>query len=173
MPISEYLARLRKKVGHDLILIPSVTVLVFDAQRRVLLIRHREGGKWVAPGGAIEPYELPADAAVREMWEETGLFVQPARILGVYGGPEFHWEYRNRDKVGYVMIVFEANVKGGELVGTEDEVSEMGYFAEGELEQLPMAEWLKLVLADAFRKKGETNFRPPTWRPGIDNNFSA
>jgi len=165
MPISEYLEGLRKKVGHDLIIIPSVTVLVFDEQERVLLVRHREGGKWVAPGGGIEPYEPPADAAVREMWEETGLLVEPVRILGVYGGPEFHWEYSNGDKVGYVMIVFQGNVKGGEPVGVEEEVLEMGFFAAEELEQLPMAEWLKIVLADAFLKKREASFQPSTWRP--------
>jgi hypothetical protein len=63
------------------------------------------------------------------------------------------------------MIVFEGNVKGGEPVGVEEEVLEMGFFAAEELEQLPMAEWLKIVLADAFLKKREASFQPSTWRP--------
>ena len=168
MPISEYLSQLRKKVGSDLILIPSVTILVFDEEERVLLVRHSEGGLWVAPGGSIEPYERPADAAAREMWEETGLWIEPRRILGVYGGPEFHWAYRNGDQVGYVMTVFEGRVVGGELARDEEEVLEAGYFSEGEAERLPKAEWLKIVLADAFKQrnafknKGEASFQGPT-----------
>jgi hypothetical protein len=99
------------------------------------------------------------------MWEETGLLVKPVRILGVYGGPEFRWQYSNGDKVAYVMIVFEGNVIGGAPARGEDEVLEMGYFAEGGLKQLPSAEWLKIVMADAFAKKGEASFGAPSWRP--------
>jgi 8-oxo-dGTP pyrophosphatase MutT (NUDIX family) len=32
----------------------------------------------------IEPFELPADAAVRETWEETGLFVELTGLIGVF-----------------------------------------------------------------------------------------
>jgi NADH pyrophosphatase NudC (nudix superfamily) len=99
------------------------------------------------------------------MWEETGLLVKPVRILGVYGGPEFRWQYSNGDKVAYVMIVFEGNVIGGAPARGEDEVLEIGYFSEGELAQLSRAEWLKMVLADAFGKKREASFGAPSWRP--------
>ncbi len=74
-------------------LVPSVTVITFDDQGRVLLVKHADAGVWVAPGGSLDPHESPADAAVREMWEETGLRVEPTRVLGVYGGPEFHVRY--------------------------------------------------------------------------------
>jgi len=42
-------------------------------QDRVLLLRHRKLGLWLPPGGHIEPNELPDEAAVREVFEETGL----------------------------------------------------------------------------------------------------
>ena len=42
----------------------------------------------------VLPLETPADAAVREAWEETGLHVALSGIVGVYGGPEFLVEYR-------------------------------------------------------------------------------
>ena len=35
--------------------------------------------------GMIEPYETPSDAAVREMWEETALYVQLTHVIGVFG----------------------------------------------------------------------------------------
>lgn len=164
-PISEYLRKLREKVGSDLILIPSVTVLVFDQAGRVLLVRHAEGDRWVAPGGSLEPGERPAGGAVREMWEETGLWVEPVRILGVYGGPEFQWTYANGDQVAYVMTVFEGRVRSGELRAGDEEVLELGYFSERELAPLPKAEWLSVVLEDVFANPGRANFRPPAWEP--------
>ncbi len=50
------------------------TVAVFVVHdRQVLLHRHRRLKRWLPPGGHIEPGELPDDAAVREVWEETGV----------------------------------------------------------------------------------------------------
>lgn len=46
--------------------------LVVD-DRRVLLVRHRKLGRWLQPGGHVEPRETPDEAAVREVAEETGV----------------------------------------------------------------------------------------------------
>lgn len=86
------------------LLLPSVSAHVFDATGRLLLVRQREGGVWSTPGGLIEPDERPADAAVREAWEETGLVIRPERLLGAYGGPECVVRYQNGDEVQYVII---------------------------------------------------------------------
>jgi 8-oxo-dGTP pyrophosphatase MutT (NUDIX family) len=53
------------------------TVAVFVVSRgAVLLHRHRKLGMWLPPGGHIERDELPDDAAVREVYEETGIEVE-------------------------------------------------------------------------------------------------
>ena len=91
---SDYLQRLRRKVGHDLLVLPSVTILAFDESRRVLLIRHASRDLWVAPGGMIEPDETPAMAAHREMQEETGFL--PRKVVplgGFYSAPGYSTEY--------------------------------------------------------------------------------
>lgn len=41
----------------------------------VLLHRHAKLGLWLPPGGHVEPGELPDEAAVREVLEETGVAV--------------------------------------------------------------------------------------------------
>jgi 8-oxo-dGTP diphosphatase len=49
----------------------------------VLLIRRATPpriGEWSLPGGRLEPGEAPADAALRELTEETGV---TARLLGL------------------------------------------------------------------------------------------
>jgi 8-oxo-dGTP pyrophosphatase MutT (NUDIX family) len=56
-------------------------------QGDVLLIKHKRLGVWLPVGGEIEPGETPAEAAARELREETGLHgVFPAG-LGVEGTP--------------------------------------------------------------------------------------
>jgi 8-oxo-dGTP pyrophosphatase MutT (NUDIX family) len=53
------------------------TVAVFVIwEGKVLLHLHRKLGMWLPPGGHIERGELPDDAAVREVLEETGLEVE-------------------------------------------------------------------------------------------------
>ena len=51
-------------------------------QGRVLLHWHRKLARWLPPGGHIEPNELPDEAAIREVAEETG---QAIRLLGERG----------------------------------------------------------------------------------------
>lgn len=65
--------------------IGCVGAVVKDAQGRLLLIKrgHEPGaGLWSLPGGRIEPGETDAEALVREMLEETGLTVEPGRLVG-------------------------------------------------------------------------------------------
>lgn len=61
----------------------TVAVFVVDAGR-VLLHFHRKLGRWLPPGGHIEPNELPDEAALREVLEETGIH---ARLVGRRGLP--------------------------------------------------------------------------------------
>ena len=165
MPISPYLRALRSRVGHELLLVPSVTVLLFDPQDRVLLVRHADRGVWVAPGGSLEPHELPADAALREAWEETGLRVELVRLLGVYAGPELEVRYANGDRVSYCMIVFEARATGGELRPDGEETLELGWFGRDELAELELAPWVRLVVPDALAGREGARFQMPRWTP--------
>src|SRR5262249_47048659 len=95
MPISDHMKAVRDKIGHDLLATTAVSISIFDAESRLLLGRDAETGRWTLPGGAIDPEERPADAAVRECFEETGLLTRPQRLIGVFGGPEFMIRYPN------------------------------------------------------------------------------
>ncbi len=168
MPMSEYVRALRAKIGTTVLEVPTVSVLTFDARQRVLLVRHVEGNDWTTPGGMIEPYELPADAAVREMWEETGLHVALTRIVGVFGGTPCSGTYANGDQVAWISTVFGATLIGGTLRPDGEETLEVRYFSREEARALRCKPHVPLVLEAGFAAGPAAQFQPATWAPPGD-----
>jgi 8-oxo-dGTP pyrophosphatase MutT (NUDIX family) len=165
MGMSEYMRRLRARVGAELIELPSVSVVTFDDAGRVLMIRHGDVQRWEIPGGQVDPQEPPADAAVREMWEETGLHVELTRVVGVYGGPDCTTRYSNGDVVAFVVTVFEGRPIGGALRVDGAETLEARWVAREELPRLTVSPWVGHVLEHAFADRARVWFDPPAWRP--------
>jgi 8-oxo-dGTP pyrophosphatase MutT (NUDIX family) len=165
MPASPYIRALRARIGATRLLLPSVSVHLFDDAGRLLLVRQRDGGVWSTPGGMIEPDERPADAAVREAWEETGLLIHPERVLGVYGGPECIVRYENGDEAQYVITAFGGPVVGGTARPDGDETTAVAYWTEAEARALPLAPWLRALLALVYAGPAGAAFAPPTWTP--------
>lgn len=166
MAISPYLRRLRERVGRELVQLPSVAVMTFDEAGRLLLVRSRDTGDWQTVGGAIDPDEAPADAAVREAFEETGLEVDLLRVIGVYGGPLFRLTYPNGDVCSYTASVFEARAAGGSARHDGEETTETGWFPQAEAAGLAMAPHTRLLVAEVFRRDPAARFDAPVWRPG-------
>lgn len=158
MAVSPYVRDLRARVGHDLLMLPSVAVMAFDGAGRLLLVRAADTGEWQTVGGAIDPGETPAEAARREAREETGLAVELVRVLGCYGGPLFRFAYPNGDLCEYVATVFEARPLGGAERPDGDETSEVGWFGAGEVDGLAMAPHTRFLVAEAFRRDPAARF---------------
>jgi 8-oxo-dGTP pyrophosphatase MutT (NUDIX family) len=142
--ISPYLRHLRERVGHALLLLPSVAVLAWDEEGRLLLVREAQTGQWQTIGGAIEPDESPLEAAVREAAEEAGVVLQIDGVRAVVGGPQFRLTYPNGDLVGYVATVFDARVLDGDPRPDGDETIAVEWFA---LDRLPAVELSAFTVA--------------------------
>jgi 8-oxo-dGTP pyrophosphatase MutT (NUDIX family) len=163
--MSSYVRRVRAKMGNEFLLMPSVTALVFDEQRRVLLVRQSTRDTvWVAPGGAVDPDEQPQDAVVREVWEETGLLVEPTELRGVFGGPEYRVWYANGDEVGYIMAVFECRATGGALKADGEEIVEARYFSADELGSITLSRWARIIVPHMTATRGPW-LPPVSWKP--------
>ena len=165
MPMSDYIRGLRELIGSVVLEVPTVAVLTFDENNRVLLVRHVEGNDWTTPGGMIEPYETPSNAAVREMWEETGLHVELTRVIGVFGGELCASTYLNGDKVSWVSTVFAGRPIQGVLRPDCEETLEARYFAQTETRDIRCKPHVQLFLEAAYSLQQEAQFQQPTWKP--------
>jgi 8-oxo-dGTP pyrophosphatase MutT (NUDIX family) len=133
MAMSAYVRRLRKHLGNELLLLPSVTVLPSDREDRLLLVRRSDTHEWLTIGGMVEPDEAPASAAIREAREEAGVDVRLDEILAALGGSEFRLTYPNGDQVAYVSTAYGATVVGGEPAADGDETDEVAWVSRAEL----------------------------------------
>jgi ADP-ribose pyrophosphatase YjhB (NUDIX family) len=165
MPMSDYIRDLRSKIGTTLLQVPTVSVLTFDEQQRVLLGLHVEGRRWTTPGGMVEPLETPAEAALREMWEETGLFVELTHIVGVFGGPACSVTYSNGDRMAFISTVFGARVLRGTPKPDGEEILELRYFSHEQALALPCTPHVAQCLEAAAGFKGAAAFQTSDWQP--------
>lgn len=133
-PTAEYYALLRPLVGHAPLLLPGTAACIRDEQGQVLLQKRSDCGLWSFPGGGQNLGESATQAIVREVYEETGLHVEPVRLVGAYGDPSFGRAYTNGDYVQPVVAFFEARIVGGELHTDSPETLDLAYFA---LDDLP------------------------------------
>jgi len=164
MPMSDYMRDLRAKLGSRLLIMPSASVALRDDEGRVLLARHAAAGIWSFPGGAVEPLETPADAAVREVWEELGVVVELSRLVGVYAGPHFVVRYENGDETAYLAVLFEGRLVRGTPRPDGEEILEVRWVNPSDLGALRLSPWLKEAVADLVGG-GPAGFRRPTWAP--------
>jgi len=96
----------------------EVRVLVVTA-RGVLLLKRPVPPVWEMPGGAIEPGESPADAAVRETAEETGLQVELTGQVGTF---------RRSGWLGGTVYLYRARPVGGRPMANGEEARHLAYF---------------------------------------------
>ncbi len=113
--------------------------VIADRRGRLLLLRRPAASecnpeRWEFPGGRIERGEGVRDALIREVREETGLAVEPGRLLGA-GEQE-----RSEGRV--VHLVLDSSTAGGEIVLSEEHDAYRWVTPKG-LAELPLSDWME------------------------------
>jgi len=147
VPTPQFVLDLRARVGHDLLWLSTAVGAVFDDTGRVLLGRRADSGIWTLPGGIIDPAEQPADAAVREVFEETGVVARPEVLTSVTVSAPM--TYPNGDQVQYLEYCFRCRRAGGEAGPGDGELSATGWYARDNLPDV--SESTRRLLSAAVR----------------------
>jgi 8-oxo-dGTP diphosphatase len=159
MPVAPYITRLRAHIGHDLLLLPGVSAVVRNDAGQVLLARRSDNGGWSLPAGIIDPGEQPADALLREVFEETGVRAEIERVGGVATHPVV---YPNGDMCEYLNVWFRCRAVGGRPRVNDDESVEVAWFNPGALPELD--DWAKLRIDTTTSVDDRTWYAQPGQR---------
>ena len=112
----------------------GVAIVVLDEQQRVLLQKRADVGLWGIPSGHVEAGETVAEAAVREVKEETNLDIRILKLIGVYSEPHSQvFTYPNGNVIHFVTTCFLAEIKGGKLKCNSLESLDVQFFDRSNL----------------------------------------
>mgnify|MGYP001825151521 CR=1 FL=1 len=121
-----------KTIGHGVpgYVTPKCTVgaIVGNEQNEILLVKRADSGIWLYPTGWADVGYSPAEVAVKEVWEETGIRSEVVQLLGVLDGMRLGFT-----RIPLYSIVFHLRAIGGELQPHPLECADVGFFAEDDL----------------------------------------
>jgi 8-oxo-dGTP pyrophosphatase MutT (NUDIX family) len=118
----------------------AAAAVIFDG-RRVLLVRQGYARRrWSLPGGVLEAAESPDEAAIREVYEETGLHISLRHLVGIY--------YLRRSQPGLGFAFLGERIGVAPPVAQSPEIAELGWFDPASL-PTPAVESLETVIDDA------------------------
>lgn len=111
---------------------PKVAVaLMLEHDGKVLLVRRAHDpfrGLWTLPGGFVNSGEDPAEAALRECVEETGLIAQITSILAIRSG-------REHPRGSDFVIFYGGRLTGG-LLHADDDADAADWFERGQMPEM-------------------------------------
>jgi len=148
----------------------AIGAVVGNDKNQILLIQRADYGVWLYPTGWADVGYSAVEVAVKEVKEETGIDVEPLRLIAVLDGIRMGFT-----RVPLYSLVFHCKALGGELKGHPLETRDVGWFSEDELPQ-PLAGWERWA-PHAFKAiRGEPvevlfdPARQPVWRDQDDDS---
>jgi ADP-ribose pyrophosphatase YjhB (NUDIX family) len=143
----------------------AIGAIVGNERGEILLVQRKDSGIWLYPTGWADVGYSPAEVAVKEVGEETGIECEPRRLIGVIDGQRMGFS-----RFGMYMLLFHCTATGGELRGHPLETSDVGWFGPDELPPATAgAQWWGPMAFAAIRGEddGVASFDPvrsPVWR---------
>jgi ADP-ribose pyrophosphatase YjhB (NUDIX family) len=102
----------------------AIGAIVGNEKGEILLVQRKDSGVWLYPTGWADVGYSPAEVAMKEVEEETGIIAEPLQLLGVVDGMRMGFS-----RFGMYMLLFHLRATGGELNGHPLETGDVGWFA--------------------------------------------
>ncbi len=106
----------------------AVGAVVGSGDGKILLVQRADSGVWLYPTGWADVGYSPAEVAVKEVREETGIDCEPERLIMVLDGLRLGFT-----RVPLYSLVFYCKALGGDLAAHPLETRAVGWFGEDEL----------------------------------------
>jgi ADP-ribose pyrophosphatase YjhB (NUDIX family) len=142
----------------------AIGAVVGNDDGELLLVQRKDSGIWLYPTGWADVGYSPAEVAVKEVAEETGVECLPERVLAVIDGQRMGFS-----RFGMYMLLFHCRAVGGELTCHPLECADVGWFGPDSLPATTAgAQWWAPMAFAAIRGDDmPTHFDPvrsPVWR---------
>ena len=102
--MEDYIKGLRKKVGHDKVILNYAGCVYFNEDGKLVLQKRSDCNEWGFFGGLVELGESLAEAAVREVKEESGYDVAVTSLFGIYS--KYFATYANPYNKNHIIYFF-------------------------------------------------------------------
>ena len=136
-------------------LVPSVNVVVTNADGEVLLIRRSDNQNWAVPGDAIDLGESLLQEAVRETREETGIDCELTGLVGIYTDPKHVILSTSSGEVRQEFsVLLTAGATGG-APACSDESSEARWVPPANLSGHSMDRSMRLRIGHFIERRAE------------------
>jgi len=99
-----------------------------NERHEILLVQRGDSGAWLYPTGWADVGYSASEVAVKEVLEETGMEVEPVRLVAVLDGLRLGFTH-----IPLYSLVFHCQLVGGSLAGHPLECRDVGWFAEDAL----------------------------------------
>lgn len=134
----------------------AVSAFIQDDEGRILMIRRTDNDLYSIPGGQLELGETLAQAAVREVREETGIDCEVIGVTGLYSNPNHVIAYDDGEVRQEFSICFRASPVGGELC-TSSESKEVHWVDVNKLDDMRIHPSIRLRIKHA-RSRADSVF---------------
>jgi len=168
-PVEEWLATVGKGVPGYVTPKVAVGAAVGNDQGELLLIQRADSGIWLYPTGWCDVGYSAAEVVVKEVEEETGIVVEPVRLIAVLDGLRLGFT-----RVPLYSLLFYCRAVGGTLAAHPLECRDVGWFTRDAMPSpLVGAErWGEHVFAALAGERRDVLYdsvRQPMWRGDAQN----
>lgn len=140
----------------------AVAAVVGNDEGEILLTQRADSGVWLYPVGWADVGYSPAEVAIKEVLEETGIEVEPVSLIAVFDGLRLGFA-----RIPLYSLVFHCRMTGGTLAAHPLETRQVGFYARDAL-PWPLAgadRWVDLAFAAIDGEQRATDFDPPRTPP--------